>query len=260
MSPLEKIFMQHIIFEYLDVIGLLVAFVGILIAIQTKKKVCLAYSIYTRPIIGENSLKDFAINGHSYTRLSLSIIILRNEGNSPIYKKNILENSLNLKTRCANHEDILIVTYNQRNNALEHSNVVLERYKNDVSITIERFFPGDEVVLEFYHTGWSNNNLYIDGNIEGQKKIRRREYVEFSSPTILPIGVLNYSQSFYWAICISFIFYVFNGHRYMNNFLLGHNFSCLPFYYILIFVFIFVFLVCLFVFTIYKWLNFNRKV
>lgn len=179
--------------------------------IQDQKK-CLKYDLITKLLFNIANL-DIRVNDNQVTQISHSRIIFRNEGGIGIYDSDIIGDFINI---CIKKTSKFIYS---ENISKDKENIRLITEENKIKIKFYQLLKHEEIILDLYHTGNSNADIVIKGQIKNQKEIERREYIPIITTNLLPNNKKPLIRSLYITIITAFIAYTFDIHLYTQQLL-----------------------------------------
>ena len=245
---------MEFILDYINLFALIATLFGIAYAIRVNQRVRLTAEICTKNLISDKKL-EISVKGKKCKQLSLSTIVFKNDGNRPIYQHQLLDSCIRIIPNKANDRNTHIVQYS----FTKSRNEIIVSVSSDIegiSIVMDRMFPGDDITFNIYHSGLNNNSLIFEGEIKGQKKLYRYDYLTMLSSSTFPFSIMNFMQSLYWAICVNFVFLLLGIptliYDYVQKITISH-------YVINILMFVFALFIALFTSSINKWLRFNQR-
>lgn len=197
-------------------LGIILALIGLFYAyMQRTKHKKIVYDIVTRPLINFlNKELYVSANGQTFYQLSHTRIILRNEGEATVLLSDVLDGGITIEVV----DDCDIIYSNIYPKGSCH--IACEKKDSKcLQIKFDHIFYEDEIFVDIYHTGTSNNQVFVKCNATCQKEILRREYVSVPIPSLTPPNKKPFIKSFYITVISAFILHQLNIHTDISIFL-----------------------------------------
>ena len=169
------------------VIGLLGSGLAYYFYLKTRRKISLVYFQRSQLII-ENSnpiLNKITVHydGMPQSRIVVTYISLWNNGNATIKKSEIVR-YYNFGIKIPDNIDImdyLIVKEVTKSNEFEIQNSIQDVDGNSVlPISFDYIDPGDGILIQIVHNGFSSSSIHFSGKIMGLKEIARIDYLHWN--------------------------------------------------------------------------------